>query len=470
MFLTKAFLKKGVILPLILIILLLALAACGGAATPAPAAPTEAKPAEQPAAAKTEEPTKAAEAPAAEAQEVPLTFWTFVDAHADFFNRRAEAFNAAHPEVKIKLEPTVIDYNEMHDKLLIALQSGTGAPDLVDIEIAKFGTFLRGDIQLHDLTPLVERSGKDLLKTRLAPYQLNGKQYGVDYHLGAVLMYYNKELMDKAGVDIDSIKTWDDYRAAGKQVMEKTGAVMATVETTDKWSLSPLMQQNGGGVYDKDGNFILDSQANVEALQLLSDMFHKDKILSIAPGGFHHSPDYYAMMNAGDKVASVWMPQWYMLRFKDFMPDLKGKMVARPLPAFKEGGMISTMGGGTGTAITKQIDPAKLDVAMQFLEFAKLAKEAQIQIWTDPHLGFDPYRLDVYDDPELKKPDPYFSNEPVMQTVKDMLDRLAPEYNGPRYPEAQQQIREKIAYGLFEENKAPADLLKASADEINAMQ
>ncbi|MBI1877884.1 MAG: extracellular solute-binding protein [Chloroflexi bacterium] len=364
MFLTKAFLKKEALLPLIMVIMLLVVAACGGAAAPAPQAET--KPTEQPvqAAAATEAPAEqATEAPAAEAQEVTLTFWTFVDDHAKFFQKQVERFNAAHPEVKVKLEPTVIDYQEMHDKLLIALQAGTGAPDLVDIEIAKFGTFLRGDIQLHDLTPLVERSGKDLLKERLAPYQLNGKQYGVDYHLGALVMYYNKELLDKAGVDVDSIKTWDDYRAAGKQVKEKTGAWMATVETTDKWTVLPVMLENGGGTYDKDGNLILDSPANAEALQLLSDMYHKDKILSIAPGGFHHSPDYYAMMNEGDKTASIWMPQWYMIRFKDFMPDLKGKMVVRPLPAFKEGGIISTMGGGTGTAITKQIDPAKLDVA-----------------------------------------------------------------------------------------------------------
>jgi arabinosaccharide transport system substrate-binding protein len=356
----------------------------------------------------------------------------------------------------------------MHDKLLIALQSGTGAPDLVDIEIAKFGTFLRGDIQLHDLTPLVENTKEDVVQERLAPYQLGGKQYGVDYHMGAVVMYYNKELMDKAGVDIDSIKTWDDYIEAGKLVKEKTGAWMATAETTDKWTVSPVMQQNGGGVYDKDGNLILDGEANVEALQLLSDMMHVHQILGIAPGGTHHTPDYYEMMNAGDKTASVWMPQWYMIRFKDFMPDLKGKMVVRPLPAFEEGGIITTMGGGTGTAITKQIDPAELDVALQFLEFAKLTREAQVRFWTD--LGFDPYRLDVYDDPELKNNDEYFSNEPVMQTIKGMFDRLAPEYNGPRYPEAQIQIREKIAYGLFEEKKAPAELLSTAQTEIEAMQ
>jgi len=468
MFRTMTFPKKGVILTLLLIVMLLAMIACGGAAAPAQEA---AAPSEPEAAVQEEAPAAEAEEVeevAAEVQEIDLTFWTFVDAHADFFLKQAERFNAAHPEVVIKLEPTVIDYQDMHDKLLIALQSGTGAPDLVDIEIAKFGTFMRGDIQLHDLTPLIERSGKDLVIERMAPYQGGGQQYGVDYHLGALVMYYNKELLDQAGVDVDSIVTWDDYIEAGKKVKEETGAWMATIETTDKWSVSPLMQENGGGVYDKDGNLILDSPANAEALQLLSDMFHVHQILTVAPGGYHHSPEYYAMMNDGDKVASVWMPQWFMIRFKEFMPDLKGKMVVRPLPAFEEGGMISTMGGGTGTAITKQIDPEKLDAAMEFLEFAKLTREAQVLIWTD--LGFDPYRLDVYDDTELNNPDEYFSNEPVMQTIKGMLDRLTPEYNGPRYPEAQQQIREKIAYGLFEENKPPADLLSTAQGEIEAMQ
>ena len=452
------FLKKKAMLLLLLVVMLVAVSACV-AVTPAP--PAESQPAEKPA-------EQVEEAPAAEVKEVNLTFWTFVDAHADFFLQQAERFNAANPGVKVTIEPTTIAYQEMHDKLLVALQSGAGAPDLVDIEIAKFGTFMRGDIQLHDLSPLVESSGQDLVIERMAPYQGQGKQYGVDYHLGALVMYYNKDLLDQAGVDVDSIVTWDDYIEAGKKVKEETGAWMATVETTDKWSLSPLMQQNGGGVYDKDGNLILNGEANAEALQLLGDMFHEHEILTVAPGGFHHSPEYYAMMNDGDKVASIWMPQWYMIRFKEFMPDLKGKMVVRPLPAFEEGGMVSTMGGGTGTAITKQVDPDKLDVAMDFLEFAKLTREAQVLIWTD--LGFDPYRLDVYDDAELNNPDEYFSNEPVMQTISGMLDRLTPEYNGPRYPEAQQQIREKIAYGLFEENTAPEELLSTSQAELEAMQ
>lgn len=30
-------------------------------------------------------------------------------------------------------------------------------------------------------------------------------------------MYYNTEIMEQAGVDIDAIKTWDDFTAAGQK-------------------------------------------------------------------------------------------------------------------------------------------------------------------------------------------------------------------------------------------------------------
>ena len=54
------------------------------------------------------------------------------------------------------------------------------------------------------------------------------------------------------------------------------------------------------------------------------------------------------------EIASVWMPQWYMTRFPDNMADLCGSMIVRPMPLFEEGGFTTTMGGGTGTAVTDQ--------------------------------------------------------------------------------------------------------------------
>ena len=66
----------------------------------------------------------------------------------------------------------------------------------------------------------------DLVATRLAPYEFDGKRLAADYHLGAFLAFYNKEILDAAGVNVDDIKTWDDYIEAGKKVT-KDGVTMA---------------------------------------------------------------------------------------------------------------------------------------------------------------------------------------------------------------------------------------------------
>jgi arabinosaccharide transport system substrate-binding protein len=272
--------------------------------------------------------------------------------------------------------------------------------------------------------------------------------------------------MEEAGVDVDSIVSWDDYIEAGQQVVENTDAMMTTVETTDRFSILGLMLQNGGGIYDQSNQLTLNSPANVEALQLVSDMVHVHEIAAVPPGGMHHDPTYYEEFNAG-AYASVWMPQWYVTRFKDFMPDTEGKILIRPLPEFEPGGFISTMGGGTGTAITRQIDDDKLEAAKQFLEFAKLTYDAQVALWTD--LGFDPFRDEVYDDPALTEPDPWFGDEPVMTTLRSTFDRLAPEYTGPRYPEAVLQLRELVAFAVIEEGAAPQGELERAQQEIESL-
>lgn len=401
--------------------------------------------------------------PSWQGEDIELEFWTFVDAHTDYMINRAEEFNAENNDYNILLRASTADYADMHDRLLIALQSGTGAPDLADIEIGRFGTYLRGEVPLHPLTDVVDPYRGELVEERLAPYQLDGVEYGIDYHLGAYVMYYNQEIMDEAGVDVDSIVTWDDYIEAGKQVVENTDAMMTTVEVTGPMTVLGLMKQNGGGIYDERNQLILDSPQNVEAVQLVADMVHEHGIAEPSPGGQHHDPTYYEAFNSG-AYASVWMPQWYMIRFTDFMPDTEGKLLVRPLPEFEPGGYISTMGGGTGTAITKQVDESKLEAAKLFLEFAKLTYDAQVLLWTD--LGFDPFRRDVYDDPALAEPDAWFSDEPVLTNISDMFDRLAPEYTGPRYPEAVTQISEYVAFTVVEEGTAPEDALATATEDI----
>jgi arabinosaccharide transport system substrate-binding protein len=228
-----------------------------------------------------------------------------------------------------------------------------------------------------------------------------------------------------------------------------------------------LANMNGGGIMDKDGNVALNSPANVEALQLIQDLIFKHKIAKINPGPGLDSPESYAMMNKGN-VAAVWAPQWFLSRYATQMPDLNGKMRARQVPPIKAGGYAGAMGGGTGTAITKQIAANKLQTAIDYLEFAKLSLQGQLAVWKTLH--FDPWRDDAYDDPSMNDPTDFFSGEKIMQVVKAEMKNLAPHYIGAKYPQVSVAINEIVTQDAFVKGLPAADILKRVHDQVVAQQ
>lgn len=402
-----------------------------------------------------------------------LSLWVFVDRHGLYMQSQAERWNEENPDRQIQINYEQIEYTQMHDNLLASLLVGVGAPDLADVEIKKFATFTKGDIQFVPLNDVIDPYREDIIESRLAPYTANGNNYGIDYHLGSYVMYYNTAILEEAGVDVDSIVTWDDYIEAGQQVTQDTDGdgtpdvYMASVEVTDVFSAYALMLMNGGGTYNAAGEVVLDSPENIEALQFLQDLVHEHGIARPASGGGHHSPDHFIDLAEG-RIASLWMPQWYMTRFPDDMGSVLADVaVVRPMPIFEEGGFTTSMGGGTGTAITNQIDPDKIALAAEFLAFAKLSYDGNVALWTD--LGFDPMRVDVYDDEALLITMDEFSGEVPFTFIKAGLGNVAPEFTGPFYPEMATIFQTTALYELLENQVPPDEVIEAALAELDAM-
>ena len=394
-----------------------------------------------------------------------LTFWTFQELHKSFWDDAVATWNKVNPGKPIVLKTDVYNYDEMHNKLLVALQSGVGAPDLADIEISKFANYLKGkNPQLVPLNSIVTPVLPYLIKGRFDNYAKGGKYYGVDYHVGAEVMYYNKEYLDKAGVDADKIVTWDDYVAAGKKVVAATGKPMTTIEVTDQWTFYPLISQIGSDIFAKNGKVILDNAKNVKVLTFLKDMVYKDKIAIPSPGGFHHSEDYWAFMNKGG-AASIWMPMWYMGRFVQYMPDLKGKIIIRPLPVWEKGGKRSAGMGGTGTVITTQTKHRAL--ALQLMAAAKLSKEGSIKTWSV--LGFDPVRWDIWTDPAMKASNQFtdYFGKDIFNLLVQIKDEIGPTVITEKFPLAVDLIKKNVVFkAVKEQSQTPQQALKEAADEI----
>ncbi|MDH6674048.1 arabinosaccharide transport system substrate-binding protein [Paenibacillus sp. LBL] len=351
-----------------------------------------------------------------------LSYWTFVELHGQHFEKMLGKWNAENPDRQIKLNVTVMPYDDMHNKLSIAVQSGTGAPDIADIELGKFPDFLAGTPQLEALNDVIDPYRDTIVKSRIDLYSKDGVNYGVPTHVGASVAFYNTEILEEAGVNYQDIVTWEDFKQAGIQVYEKTGKYMGTADTSAAWQASMLLAQQGVDLTDDSGNPVVNSEPMIKAMTLLKDLQDSNAIATIA-GGQPDTEEAYGEFNAGN-YATAFMPLWQMSRYTNYMSDLSGKIAIAPIPVIEEGMPRSVGGGGTGTVVTKTAKDVQL--AKDFLAFAKLSLDANKEIWNT--LGFDPVNMDVWDMKDVThNPEnqfvQYFVNNPfdVLNEIRDEI-------------------------------------------------
>ena len=92
---------------------------------------------------------------------------------------------------------------------------------------------------------------------------------------GPVVMFYRRDFYEKAGVDPAGIKTWDDFIAAGKKVMEANPGVVMTqgdLNGDTEW-FRMLANEQGCGYFSGDAQSITVNQpACVAALDKVKEM------------------------------------------------------------------------------------------------------------------------------------------------------------------------------------------------------
>ena len=246
-----------------------------------------------------------------------LNVWTFIELHQQFYVDMAEKWNAENPDKKVKLVLSNMAYDDMHNKLSLALESGEGAPDIVDIELGKFPAFMTGKIGLMDLTSAIEPYRDTVVESRLDIYSKDGKIYGFPTHVGTTVAFYNEDLLNAAGVDYKSIKTWDDFKEAGVKYYEATGKYFACIETSAQWMINLMLAQKGGNYLDADGNVNITSDEMVEVLTYIKGMQDTGAFATV-PGGQPDNEEAYPFYNSGDYAAQI-MPFWQTSRYTNYV-------------------------------------------------------------------------------------------------------------------------------------------------------
>lgn len=212
-------------------------------------------------------------APNDAAEPVTITYFTFSAApdHLDSLDAIVEAFQSEHPNITVEVQTA--SYADYWTSLLTRIAGGN-APDTFEINYENFVTYTAAG-SLLDLTALAEADA-DFDAGRYYPrayevFQRDGRLYGLPATFSVVVLFYNKDLFDAAGLDYPAADwTWEDQLAAAEALTDADAGVWGTFQPIQFFEFYKVLAQNGGSFFSEDGSQVtFNSPEGIEAAEWL---------------------------------------------------------------------------------------------------------------------------------------------------------------------------------------------------------
>ena len=197
-----------------------------------------------------------------------------------------DEFTKANPCVKVSVTP--VDWGQAVAKLQTAIAGGT-TPD-----VSQMGTDMMGQF---GATGAFETVPADFDKSAYFESAWNtnivdGAVVGVPWYVETRLLYYRKDIAEKAGITAPPA-TWDELKTMAKAMQEKGGAKYGISLGTKNWQeYFPFLWSNGGDVVDASGKPVLTSPQAVEALSFYTSFFVEGLTPKSGPEGFDITPAF----------------------------------------------------------------------------------------------------------------------------------------------------------------------------------
>lgn len=340
---------------------------------------------------------------------VNLTFWyTEGTNEAPAILKIVSNFNSSHSNIHVTAQ--YVDFNSAHDKFATAAAAGSGAPDVIrtDIawtsEFAKKGYLLNLDGKVGDTA--------DFLPAALAYNQYNGHLYGLPEVTDFLAMYYNKALLQKAGITTPPA-TMDQLQSDLKTLT--TGNQYGFATSGSSYFALPFIFADGGGMISDDAKQILvNNSGAVSGLNRLLTILNTDK--TAQPLDLQNG---YNNMDTGFKsgqVAIIFNGPWQatdLMSGSAFQGANAANFGVAPVPTGTAGDVPRSPVGGQNYSI--YAGSAHTDAAVTFLNYLD-STQSQIAVATAN--GTLPTRQSAYQDSTVLANPVIKDFQPILSTGK----------------------------------------------------
>lgn len=232
-------------------------------------------------------------------------------------------FEQENPDIKVKFLHIPQNYFQ---KLHLMFASNL-APDVIFINNLNIPVYEK---YLMDLNTLFEEDKKAYYPQVLDTMTYENRLLAMPRDISELVIFYNKDLFNKYNVNYPS-ENWtiNDLLEISKK-LTKDNLFGISFEDNVYFYL-PYLNVFGGGIYDKNGNLIIDSENSQKGIQFYSDLRNK---YNVAPKKYQSASKTMAQMFIDGQLAMHLSGRWLIPKYREDIkfdwdvinfPDIDGK-------------------------------------------------------------------------------------------------------------------------------------------------
>ena len=246
---------------------------------------------------------------------VNLSFWNgFTGGDGPFMRRMVEQFSSQENNIDVTMN--TVEWPEYYQKVPAAVSSGKG-PDVAIMHIDTLPTNAARQVILpvDDVANALKLKKSDFFPVVWEAGIYEGHRYGIPLDVHPFGLFYNKDVMEKGGLDPDKPpQDKDEFMGALEQLKGKgiQGFWVPTITPGSTWIFMTLLWQYGGELYNEDvTEATWNSDAGVDALTWMVDLIKQ----GYSPKNVGQDAELIAFQN--NKNAFVWNGIWNIIPFRD---------------------------------------------------------------------------------------------------------------------------------------------------------
>ena len=182
-------------------------------------------------------------------------------------------FEEANPGIKLNLE--VVSWNDIYTVVSTRI-SNNNAPDILNIDT--FADYANEGLLLPVSDYCPEELFKDFFPSFIEQSVIDGTCWAVPDLASARALYYNADILEEAGVEVPT--TWAELEDVCQAIIDAFGGEVypwGIDMTTDEGqaAFAYYAWGNNGGFVDAEGNWAVNSDANVAAVEYAIGLYNK---------------------------------------------------------------------------------------------------------------------------------------------------------------------------------------------------